>query len=328
MFSSQKIDKQFILERVREEEIIERYLKTNVEFNRLFLNPLRKDTNPTLSFKKLSNRIWIKDWSGWFEGDCFNLVEKLYHVKFYKACEIIAQDFNLIKKDKTYSPVKIDWIEYKEEERVKTKIEIKRRQYEDYDLKYWNDYGISLKTLTFFKVYALKVLWVNGLVQYYFKHKKDLCYCYYFYNEEFKAYFPNRTSYRFRTNTNCLQGELQLPYEGELLVITKSYKEVMLFHEYGIYAIAPQSESVIITQEKYNELEKRFTYIVSNYDFDLAGIRSSNKMKRLYSIEPFFLTTGKFNTINYGAKDISDYRKLKGKEKTDELISRFISRFL
>ncbi len=327
MFHSQKIDKQFILERIREEEIIERYLGTNVEFNRLFLNPLRKDNNPTLSFKRLTNRIWIKDWSGWFEGDCFNLVEKLYNVRFYKACEIIAQDFNLIKEDKTYSPKKIDWIEYKEEEKTKAIIEIKRREWEDFDLEYWADFGISLATLRTFKVYALKVLWINKIVQYYYKSKRDLCYAYYFYNEEFKAYFPKRTSYRFKTNSRSLQGELQLPYEGELLVITKSMKEVMLFYEYGICAVAPQSESVIITQEQYNDFSKRFTYVVSNYDFDYAGIKSANKMKRLYGMEPFFLTNGRFNTIDYKAKDITDYRKSKGKEETDKLMTKFIKMF-
>lgn len=325
MFTSQKIDKQFILERLSEEEIIEFYLKIQIEFNKLILNPLRSDRNPTLTIKKYPNCIWIKDWSGSFQGNCFDLVKLIYNVNFYKACEIIASDFSLIKKDKTIVPKRVEWKEHIVKEKVK--IEIKRRGWESYDLLFWSSIGITLNTLKKYYVYPLKVLWINSAIQYYFKNQYNLAYAYYFFNEEFKIYFPNQNKFRFRCNTNVLQGELQLPYEGPLLVITKSMKEVMLFHEYGIAAVAPQSESVILTQEQYDNFQKRFEYIVSNYDFDLAGIRSANKMKKLYGIEPFFLTTGKFNTIDYKAKDVTDYRKIKGEKETNKLITKFLSLF-
>ena len=326
MFESLKIDKQFILERLGEEEILEFYLKIRIEYDKLLLNPLRTDTNPTVTIKKYPNCIWFRDWSGSFQGDCFAIVQLIYNVNYYKACEIIARDFGLIKSDKTYIPKKIEWKEH--EVKMKSKIQIKVRNWEKYDLFFWNSIGISLDTLKKFYVYPLKVLWINEIVQYNFHQIQDTAYAYYFLEDEFKIYFPKRKKFRFRCNTNKLQGYLQLPYEGEILIITKSYKEVMLLSEYGISAIAPQSESVILTLEQYQDLSKRFTYIFSNYDFDLAGIRSANKMKLLYNIDPIFLTTGRFNTINYGAKDLTDFRRIKGKQKTDELISNLLKKFI
>lgn len=326
MFESQKIDKQFILERLGEEEILERYLGIKIEYEKLLCNPLRSDNNPTVTIKKYPNCIWFRDWSGSFQGDCFAIVQLIYRVNFYEACNIIARDFNLITMDKKYTPVKIEWKEH--EVKSKSKIQIKVRDWKHYDLFYWNSIGISLDTLKEFYVYPLKVLWINEIVQYNFHQVGDPAYAYYFLEDEFKIYFPNRKKFRFRCNTNKLQGYLQLPYEGEILIITKSYKEVMLLHEYGISAIAPQSESVILTLEQYQDLSKRFTYIFSNYDFDLAGIRSANKMKRLYNIDPVFMTNGRFNTINYGAKDLTDFRKIKGKQKTDELVTKFIKKFV
>ena len=323
MFSSQKIDKQFILERIGEEEILERYLGIQIEYEKLLCNPLRSDNNPTVTIKRYPNCIWFKDWSGSFQGDCFAIVKLIYNVNYYEACKIIANDFGLTKSDIIHKPRRIEAKEY-DIINKKANIQIKKRDWNEYDLSYWNSIGISVTTLKKFLVYPIKILWLNSEIQYRFTVKYKPAYAYYFQEDDFKIYFPYLDKFRFRCNTNKLQGYLQLPYEGEILVITKSYKEVMLLHEYGIPAIAPQSESVILSQDQVNLLEKRFTYIFSNYDFDLTGVRSANKMKKLYGIIPIFLTNGKYCTIDYKAKDLTDYRKLKGKEKTNELISRFV----
>lgn len=49
-----------------------------------------------------------------------------------------------------------------------------------------------------------------------------------------------------------------LPESGDILIITKALKDVMVLYEYGIPAIAPCSENLFITEAQYNHLKERF----------------------------------------------------------------------
>ena len=51
-----------------------------------------------------------------------------------------------------------------------------------------------------------------------------------------------------------LQGAHQLPAEGELLVVTKSMKDVMCLYSLGITAIAPNSENLFLTESQFEKL--------------------------------------------------------------------------
>ncbi len=57
-------------------------------------------------------------------------------------------------------------------------------------------------------------------------------------------------------------------------------------------------------------------------DFDLTGVKMANTLLKRYNIQPLFLTDGRFGTINYGAKDISDYIEINGTTETLKLINQ------
>jgi DNA primase len=128
---------------------------------------------------------------------------------------------------------------------------------------------------------------------------------------------------RFMCEATCLQGYNKIPKEGNNLIITKSYKDVMTLYNFGIAAVAPQAESQIINEEQYIDFSKRFKNVYSMYDFDLTGIRSANKMRKLYNIQPLFLTNGRFNSFNYGSKDPSDFVEKEGPQEFIKTINRF-----
>ena len=100
-----------------------------------------------------------------------------------------------------------------------------------------------------------------------------------------------------------IQGWEQLPESGDLLIITKSYKDVMLLYEYNIPAIAPNGEYVIISEEVINSLKKRFKNIFILFDNDLAGVKNSHKYKKAYNDIPIIFLKRKYS------KDISDFYK-------------------
>lgn len=319
------IDRKFILDRLSQEEILERYLGIGVVFTGKVCSPLREDPNPTCTFlRKRNGVIWFKDWSGHFEGDCFEVVQFLYNCNYWEACKIIAKDFNLAegiragvnfdRKPKSY--------EYEKKDTV-TSIQVKWREFTTYDKEYWSSYGIKMKTLYLFKVAPIQYAWINGEIRY-MDNYYDPCYAYKFGPEKFKLYFPKRSEWRFLGNYIELQGYTQLPKEGRLLVITKSLKDVMFLYELGIPAVAPPSESSILTLEQYRDLSKRFTHIVCLYDFDLTGLRSANKMRRKYGIPRVFLTNGRFGTKDYGGKDATDVAKKYGKKIAEKTVKELL----
>ena len=299
-----ELTKQWIRERISDEEIFSRYLGVRVEFGTKFCSPLRTDKKPTCNYFVTRNGIlWMKDHSGHFAGDCYTLVMFMFNVDYFDALKIIAKDFNLLDIDIT-KDFKIK--ENKVQISSKAEIIVQPRQLRKSDLDFWNKFMIGEEDLKFFKIYPVQYCWVNKELRYIY-HENDPAYCYLFGPNDLKIYFPKRKEARFLCNTNVLQGYNYLPPIGDILIITKSYKDVIVLRKLGFYAIAPQSETQSITEGQYKDLKERFKNIKSWYDFDLTGVRTANKMRKQYGIQPIFLTNGRFGSVAYGSKDISDF---------------------
>lgn len=90
----------------------------------------------------------------------------------------------------------------------------------------------------------------------------------------------------------------------------------MTLYEYGITAIAPNSETIFISKAQYNKLKSLYKHIFVLYDNDLAGIEGMKRIKKLFPDTQLM-----FIPLKYKAKDISDFRKKYGDKKTFELIN-------
>lgn len=307
-----RITKEYLLSKISQQDIFEKFLGVPVEYKGLICNPLRVDNNPTCSFK-ISNQgnIRFTDYSGYFKGDCFELVQFMYNLNYPEALEKIASVFKLsssteeikFEKEAIFKPIK-----------TKADFKFNFRKWTKQDLRFWGEYGITQSVLKYFQIYPIQDFFLNG--EWFYSHNNsDLAYCYWFGEDDFKVYFPNRKkkenniAMRFLCNTQKIQGWNQLPEKGDTLIITKALKDVCCFYQFGIPSIAPQAESCFIDEETMTELFKRFSNIYSWYDFDLGGIRGANKLKRAYNIKPIFLTNGRFRSKNYGSKDPSDLIK-------------------
>ncbi len=309
-----KVDKEFILKSVSEEEIFEKYMQTRVYPGTMYRTGLREDRTPSATFKITKNRLMLVDYNGSFYGDCFEYVQAKFGISFWDALDQIAQDFKLITRKTVRKPRPMN-TEFREEP---SKLRVQWREFEKEDLTYWETNGIWKPTLDYFNVGAIQYLWIDNVLKY--SHRKqDRAYGYWFNEEEIKAYFVNRVEYRFIGNFKGLQGYSQLPKSGELLIITKSLKDVMYYRQMGIYAVAPSSESSILTPIEYDDLSSRFTKIVVNYDFDRTGVRSTHKMKKLYNLPYFFIRS---NRHDVGPKDVTDHHKAYGYQRTKELVHK------
>lgn len=315
------LTKEIILSRVNEENIMEHYLGVPVT-KKLVVSPLRKDGRPTASFtRSKKGELVFKDFGSTFYGNCFAVVMEKFGCSYYKALQIIANDFGIInRKNLNKNLPQIKYSNTKFIDEGPAIIQVAIRDFQDYELKWWEKYGISLKTLKKFNVYSIATIWLNDKIVY-MEQKNQLVFGYYGGIredvEQWRLYFPRNQKYRFLNNWKKvqLQGGKQLKINGDFVLVTKSLKDVMCLYEQGIPAIAPISENLFITETQYNKLKNKFKFVCILYDNDLPGIASMNRIRKQFPDIHVMYIPRKFK-----AKDISDFYKLYGKVKTEKLI--------
>lgn len=302
MFNSNgsDINKLTILKIVSEEQIFEKYLGIPVEFERQIRNPLRDDINPTCTFRWINNKLYFRDWTEVKAKDCFDVVKLIYQCNFAQAIDIVARDFGLLDGEE-HEPKLVKNVRLREP----VNLQIKRQDFTKYCTTYWANEGISINTLLKYNVVSLRAVWVRGNKVFDWS-PKDLAFAYQFSDNIIKIYFPLRNRKRgqikfFNTDNSVLEGFTQLPEKGDLLIITKSLKDVMALSEYGIHAVAPASEAIGLNPLVMNILKSRFTNIYSLMDNDWTGRRAAIRLKWQYNIPPIIFPIGepKDFTDNY-----------------------------
>jgi len=150
-------------------------------------------------------------------------------------------------------------------------------------------------------------------------------YAFKMYNK-FKIYRPlspnKKNKWRTNTRLNDIQGWYQLPYQGNLLIITKSLKDVMVLRKLGYYAIAPGSESASLPQDMVNQLKNRYENIVILFDYDDGGMNGASKLNRKHGFKKIFIPY-EYKEI-YNAKDVSDFYKEFGEKKTKRMLKQIL----
>lgn len=324
-----KITKELILSKFSEEQIMEYYLRIPVKKG-LFRSPLRRDNNPTCSyFRNNSGTLIFKDFATGQYLDVFGVVQTLFGCDYFESLRIIANDFGIVKASNLKrNRGKINQNPTKIEDKEISDIRVEIQDFTELELKWWSKYGITPEILKRYNVFSCKHVFLNGNI---LAKSQQHCPIFGYYGgkiqkdrkkyELWRCYFPKRTSYRFITNwpTKKVQGYDQLPKQGKLLVITKSMKDTMVLNSLNISSCSPNSETQFLSEAILQDLKQRFKYIVVLFDTDYTGISFMNKLKKKY---PELLYT--WIPRKYETKDISDFYKKYGREKTLELIKNFI----
>lgn len=322
---SPEITKDKILSLVTEKDIVEHYVKQKITSKEQYMSPLREEKSPSFTFKQYGNKIIWRDWGTGLFGDAFTLVCKLYDCNFHEALHRIDNDLHLGLTNR-YLPSKP--IEKKidvgdNDYTVKRHIILVEKQpYTLADYNYWRQYGISLRTLMEYDVKSCRYVWLDEKLIRQYKNSNPV-YAYKFKDEDhiyYKIYCPlevKRRKWVFNGSANCYEGYDQLPLHGEVLIITKSMKDIMCLHDIGYPAISLQGESNKLTQEFYEKLCRRFGKLVLLYDNDEAGRNGSSKISNKFGIRELFIPDDKY-------KDISDYTKAFGTKESEKLIKQLL----
>lgn len=346
------LNKEYILSKITQEQIFEHYLGIPVYTGGLIKVPriLRIDNNPTASFYYSNNgKLRFRDFAG-FWGDCFDLVAFLSQVNsndkrsFMIVLDRIAKDFKIHKYDGNHgepTTKTFDVRDFKHKIKIKKKIEVRPRNFTQRDAQFWLAGNIKKSSLDKYYCRPCEYIWIDGELKY-SNNPYDPAYAYYFGKDdnginEFRIYFPFRKEYRFLSNCSPLQGlkQLEPDYIG---VITKSYKDVMSLNSFNIQAVAPSSESVLISKDDWFKLKYTCSHWFSLMDYDVQGIKMAKKLRDEYNIQPLFFSRHfkdgnknritemrkfpklYFNYIDYGVKDFFEFVEKSGIDKVKETI--------
>lgn len=346
-----KLTIRYILDRVSQEQLMERYLKIKVcpktlEANSC-LSPFRVDHKPTCNYYYTIDatgyaKLRFKDWGHGFQGDAFDVASEMLKIKtktpqgMALLLNKIASDFKIHKyKDgEEVEKLEIFYKSYRTQTTLKI-FKIEPRAMNNYDAKFWTDmYGIGKESLRIGNVYMVKKFYIQNenqdLYEVYRYRSNDPAYAFYGGKLNgiglWKIYFPYRKVNRFSSNYAFIYGE-QFFKPARYGLITKSYKDVICYDTYNISSVAVPSETYVMRPDKIFDLKNKVDILLTNFDYDKAGILLAQKYKKLYGIQPLMLTKGRFQQPHYGAKDFTDFRAINGHNDTLKLIDTIENKF-
>jgi len=337
-----------LLRYVDDIEIYETFLGQEVEIGEAIVSPIRSSDEfpsftvfvPTRIKDTRPDEVWFKDLATGEYGNVFKFIRLIakhqYNTEIVTTYDTIKfidsqLELGMIRGDKV-KKVKVarDLTKFK----IKKEINYSPRRFTQKDLDYW---GVLLQEeadLNYWEVRSVgKLLTPENIVTKRFR-QNNLVFAYNIW-DKCKLYQPKATrKYKFRNSCPAndyryYQGFKQLDTKAKTLIITKSFKDVMVIHKIftkfvgiKIAVLAPHAESINLNVEFIEWAQKHYERIIIVSDFDLAGVKFAQKGKKM-GIEYIFVSTerieveGKMIVLE---KDVSDYLTINGCNKTVTLL--------
>lgn len=329
------IDKDNILKYVSEEDIFELVFGFKPKEYDYVKSPFRKDDDAgcwfqyypsgKLKFTDFGSQVYIRG-KKMINIDCFDAVQIFFNLtNLYSTLKFIKK--HLIEGKELPERTEVTFIEkIKREVRILFDV----RQFEARDAQYYKRYQISSQNLIDDKVFAVKRYKIlNSKNGDFSSRVYDLCYAYTdFEDGRMKLHRPQQKGKnRFLTtcNQNDIYGVNSLPEFGELLIITKSYKDWRVLKNQGLNVIGFQNEGMIPTNDVLLPILKRFKYVVVFFDNDNAGIEAGQKVSE--HINSYYPGKSSFihldvELLKFNITDPSDLIYKKGRETLLHFLSQ------
>ena len=306
-----------ISSKVNEAELVSTYLGIT-EIPCIISSPLRQDKNPSFGlYSSDGKRIRWVDLATKERGGIYDLLFKLWNCSSYsEVLTRISKDlskFTTGAKINNYVPSIVqDTLAHSSNSDLQCKV----REWRNYDIEYWESYGISLEWLKYADVYPIshKIIiknnsrYVFGADKYayaYVERKEG--------NITLKIYQPfNKQGHKWanKHDRSVISLWAKIPERGDRVVICSSLKDALcLWANTGIPAVAVQGEGYSMSNTAIEELKRRYTNVYILFDNDEAGLSDGVKLSEQTGftniVLPYF----------EGGKDVSDLFKSVGKQK-------------
>ena len=292
-------------------------------------SPFRRDSNPSFSiYLDNDNHIRFKDFGeNETKGGLLDLLCKKWNCSFYQVFDKILETMQKQEKgsDVTIKPKQIKIMTRKESSEL-TKIQVAVRPWQQYDLDYWQSYGITKPWLKYAEIYPISHKIVTkkdketGKTSKYIFPADQLAYVYVERKEgnlSLKIYQPYNTNgfkWCSRMDASVISLWTKVPEYGDRIAICSSVKDALcLSANIHIPAVAPQGEGYNISNTAVNELKRRYEKVFICFDTDEPGLKDAKNLSEKTGF-PFIVPD--LGTC----KDISDfYKSLTNKEDFKQL---------
>lgn len=284
----------------------------------LINSPLRQDKHPSFSiYMNNAGNIRFIDFASGDKGGLLDLLCKHWNCSFTECLERL--DSMLVGRG-NLKIVRTQSKGIKTYKRTESRVEVKIRKWEDYDIEYWKSYGCKLALLKHAEVYPIshKIIYKDNKKHTFAAPR----YSYVFIERKEgkitkKLYSPFASKYKWITDNDSSVIGLwdKVPKYGDKIIICSSLKDaICLWGNSGIPCIYIQGEAYSISDTAIKELKRRFKKVYICLDNDLAGITDAKKLQE---------STGFINVEIpqfQGGKDVSDAYKIMGEERFKETI--------
>lgn len=287
-------------------------------------SPLRQDNNPSLGLfiNNRTNSLWFKDFGSGEKGSLYDLLARMWNISKDKVYDRILEDMP--------APALIRKRGVKVYRKSTGKVEVRVREWRDYDIAYWDSYGISLPWLKFGEIYPIShiIITKNGhsypipaeKYAYVYVERKDGI-------VSFKIYQPYSKEYKWMSKHDSSVWDLwtKIPEKGDKLIITSSRKDALaIWSNTGIPTLSLQGEGYIPKEHVVQQLKDRYNKVYVLYDNDFQSEENHGRMYGKMIAEKFNVTQIEIPE-KWESKDPSDLVKNHGREVLREVIYKLVN---
>jgi len=307
-----------IMSKLTQFDIFRFYIPGLESLNTSVPSPLHMDKNPSMSVGTTKGgRLQFNDYSADVRGGPVDLVMMLYGINYDKALHKIASDFGIDNSESVeYKKIVAKYVQPIIDPKRHCEIHVFVRKFNDKELQYWAQYGITIEELKREDIWACKEWSLNRGKQYI--APDELCFVYKF-PSGFKIYYPNRPkAEKWISNVSCATVEgLGCLNDQLIVIITKSRKDRVclkkVLKDSPICILNSQNESSAFVTDVLREKltgKKVYTW----FDTDPAGKKNSRKITLEICKNWLHLNVPDFLYEKHGVKDVSDWYKLDGND--------------
>ncbi len=317
------------IDRVTVEEILKKISQYDIyrfyfgEFvlSRKYLNWMRGDKDqPSFNIRAGESGLYHMDHgNSFYRGNCFNLVQQMYHCDFNSALHIIDRDFGLGLAGGVLKDIKeiVIWKQPAIIERKKTVIQAVTKKLGKPEYDYWGRYELGQDDLRG-EVHNIKELWVN-------KEKVvipdgELVFGYLFDDKYWKIYRPFNQKFKWRTNAPIdLMYGLDSIKNCSTAIVVKSVKDRLVCRKFLSRCCAgTQNESeVAISDDNVRFIKENSERQIVIFDNEDVGV---NACKFYNDVGFGYWNVPKRYYTKHKIKDPSDLVDMYGSKR---LISEF-----
>lgn len=314
-----------LLGKTSEFDIMRFYLNIDV-LPALINSPLRQDRNASVSiFSPDGVKVFYKDFGTGEHGSIFDLLGRMWNRTFSETITKIWDDIDRVKHNR----INLNRTRRGVIHKSNSILEVRTRQWFDYDMEYWNSYGISREWLEFGDVYPISHILITRdnitkiipaeKFAYVYVERKDG-------KVSLKVYQPKSQRLKWLSKHDSSVWDLwsRLPDRGDTLFITSSRKDALcLWENTGIPSVSLQGEGYVPKEKVINQLKQRFGRVIIFFDNDYDkdenhGHIYASRLSGMFDLDMVEIPS------EYKSKDPSDLFKNHGAKTFRRVIKELV----